>query len=242
LTALAARLKMAHRHWQAKDIVNELRGRYAFNGAGVLDWVGTGYIADPLAGAGIRKQKLDDLDFGLPQTSTGFSLALDILVLDSRWSPQRIEQAVRQAYDILSQCGVTAGDLSLQALSGDDYLRDLSTGSAYTIMGTAGADRATVVFARDTRMQAEYLGEAFGIGNTRMRPWLTNSVWLMLDVEDAGIALGHELYHVLANSGAHVEGIANLMQPRTRPESLELTAEQCRLAQAAGVANGLLLE
>jgi hypothetical protein len=89
-------------------------------------------------------------------------------------------------------------------------------------------------------MQAAYLGEAFGLGNTRMRPWLANSVWLMLDIEDAGIALAHELYHVIANSGAHVEGVANLMQPRTRPESLALTAEQCRLAQVNGIGNQLL--
>jgi hypothetical protein len=45
---------------------------------------------------------------------------------------------------------------------------------------------------------------------------------------------------VLANSGAHVEGVANLMQARTRPESHALTTEQCRLAQVNGRANGLL--
>jgi hypothetical protein len=45
---------------------------------------------------------------------------------------------------------------------------------------------------------------------------------------------------VIANSGAHVEGVANLMQPRTRPESLALTTEQCRLAQVNGIENQLL--
>ena len=99
-----------------------------------------------------------------------------------------------------------------------------------------------VVLARDTRMLAAYTGEAFGLGNTRMRPWLANSVWLMLDVDDPGIALAHELYHVLANSGEHVEGVANLMQARTRPDSTELTAEQCRRARATGLANNLLLD
>jgi hypothetical protein len=96
------------------------------------------------------------------------------------------------------------------------------------------------VFARDTHMQAAYLGEAFGLGNTRRRPWLANSVWLMHDVDDAGIALAHELYHVLVNSGAHVEDRPNLMQPDTRPESTELTAAQCQQAQSFGEANGLL--
>jgi hypothetical protein len=98
-----------------------------------------------------------------------------------------------------------------------------------------------VVFARDTRMQEAYLGEAFGAGNTRRRPWLSNSVWLMRDVDDAGIALAHELYHVLANSGAHVDGEPNLMQAYTRPDSTALTAQQCRQAQIVGQANGLLI-
>jgi hypothetical protein len=89
-------------------------------------------------------------------------------------------------------------------------------------------------------MRAAYLGEAFGLANTERRPWLANSLWLMLDVDDAGIALAHELYHVLANSGAHVVDRPNLMQPDTRPESTELTPEQCLLARETGVANGLL--
>jgi hypothetical protein len=240
VTALAARLKTAHRDWRAAEIAVELRRRYGTSDSGVRDWVSTGYIADPLAGAPVGKQALPDLDLKLPLTKAGFRLPLDVLVLDSRWSQQRIEQAVQQAFLILAQCALIPGEVSIHAISGDDYLRDLSTGSARTLFEAVGTAKATVVFARDTHMQAAYLGEAFGLGNTRMRPWLANSVWLMLDIEDAGIALAHELYHVIANSGAHIEGVANLMQPRTRPESLALTAEQCRLAQVNGVANRLL--
>jgi hypothetical protein len=241
VTALAARLKIAHPDWHAADIAAELRRRYGENDSGALDWVSTGYIADPLAGAPIGKQALPDLYIKPPLDQAGYRLPLEILVLDSRWSQQRIKQAVQQAYLILAQCAVMPGEISIYAVNGDDYLRDLSTGSARTLLDAVGAAKLTVVFARDTRMQAQYLGEAFGLGNTRQRTWLANSVWLMLDVDDAGIALGHELYHVIANSGAHVEGIANLMQPRTRPESLALTAEQCRLAQTNGIGNQLLL-
>ena len=96
------------------------------------------------------------------------------------------------------------------------------------------------MFARDTRMEQQYTGEAFGIANTRFRPWLTNSVWLTTDVDDAAIALAHELFHVIANSGAHVEGSSNLMQGRTRPDATTLTADQCQQAQLTGIENGLL--
>ncbi len=240
VTALAARLKMAHRQWSAAEIARELRRLYGNSSPGARDWVSGGYIADPLAGAPVLKQPLPNLDLKPPQSSAGLRLPIDILVLDSRWSQQRIEQAMQQAYDVLAQCAIIAGEFTIHTIDGDDYLRDLSTGSARTLLETASTQRMTVVFARDTRMQAAFDGEAFGLGNTRMRPWLAPSVWLMLGVDDAGIALAHELYHVIANSGDHVEGVANLMQGRTRPESLKLTLEQCQLAQTNGIANRLL--
>lgn len=240
LVALAARLKLAHRQWQAADIAAELRRRYGRGDAAAPDWVSVGYIADPLAGDPPLTKALPAPTIKLSLIESEVTLPLEILVLDPRWTPPRVESALQQAYEILSQCGFKVGELAMHAVVGEDYLRDLSTGSAATVLALRRGSRATVVFARDTRMQAQYLGEAFGVGNTSMRPWLANSVWLMLDVEDPGIALAHELYHVLANSGAHVEGVPNLMQPRTRPESLELTREQCRLAQINGVATRLL--
>jgi hypothetical protein len=240
VTALVARLKMARPQWNAADIAAELRNRYGNSSPGARDWVSTGYIADPLAGAAVIKQALPSLDLIPPQTGTGFRLPLDILVLDSRWSHQRVEQAVRQAYEILVQCSIIAGEVSIHAIGGEDYLRDLSTGSARTLFQAAGNGQVRVVFARDTRMHAAFDGEAFGLGNTRMRPWLAPSVWLMLGVDEPGVALAHELYHVIANSGEHIEGVANLMQGRTRPESQQLTPDQCRLAQVNGVANRLL--
>ena len=241
VTALAARLKMARRDLRAADIIAELRRRYGGQSAAVLDWVSSGYIADPLAGAPVRFENSPDLDIRLTKpTKAGFFLPLDLLVLDPGWSRDAIEKTVQTAYDILWQCSIIAGDISIRVFNGDDYLRDLSTGGARTLLEAANTEHATVVFARDTLMQAQFTGEAFGIGNTRMRPWLANSVWLMPDVDDPGIALAHELYHVIANSGAHVDGAANLMQGRTRPDSTELTTEQCHLAQVNGHANQLL--
>ncbi len=240
VTALVARLKIAHRQWSAADIVRELRNRYRNSSPGARDWVSTGYVADPLGGAPVIKQALPELNLGPAQAHTGFQLPLDILVLDSRWSHQHVEQAVRQAYEILAQCSITAGEVSIHAVDADEYLRDLSTGTAHTLFEAVGTKLVTVVFARDTRMQAAFDGEAFGRGNTSTRPWLAPSVWLMLGVDDAGVALAHELYHVIANIGDHVEGVANLMQGRTRPESVELTPGQCRLAQVNGLEDRLL--
>ena len=241
LVALAARLKTAHRDWTAAQLIAELQRRYGTSNADILDWVARGYIADPLAGAAISRSALPGFAPRLTDTAFAFQLPLEVLQLDARWSTPQITASVEQAYRILAQCNIGPGQLAAYAIQADDYLLDLATGSARSLLEAVGAQRPVVVFARDTRMQQAYLGEAFGVGNTRRRPWLVNSVWLMRDVDDAGIALAHELYHVLANNGTHVDGEPNLMQAYTRPDSTALTAEQCRQAQIVGQANGLLI-
>jgi hypothetical protein len=240
VAALAARLQSENRSWRAPQLIAAVRNRYAYRSADVLDWVGSGYIADPLAGARIGKSVIGGFDLQLPAANQGFRLDLDFLLLDPQWSMTRVRDALQQAFRILAQCDLVAGSVSGFAIEADDYLLDLSTGSARSLLESAAVRQPTLVFARDTRMRDAYLGEAFGLGNTRQRPWLANSVWLMRDVDDAGIALAHELFHVLANSGRHVSGQPNLMQPDTHPESTELTQQQCRQAQDAGLANGLL--
>jgi hypothetical protein len=239
VAALAARLKRAHPDWAAVDIIDSLRQRHGQDGPDVYDWVGGGYIADPLASAAIRKSPLAGFQPALQSAGDGYRLGLEVLQLDPWWSAARIDATLREAYAILAQCDILPGEVSGYAIHAEDYLLDLSTGTARSLLEAAAARKPTVVFARDTHMSEAYLGEAFGLGNTARRPWLANSVWLMRDVDDAGIALAHELYHVLANSGTHVEQ-ANLMQPNTRPENTELTTQQCRLALHSGIANGLL--
>jgi hypothetical protein len=242
VVALAARLKSAHREWTALEIIAALRQRYGDSSPDVFAWVNGGYIADPLVDplAPIVKTPIVDFEPGLVSDNFAYQLSLEVLQLDPRWRTSQIREALQQAYRILAQCDIGPRQVAAFAIQAADYLRDLSTGSARSLLEATGAQQPAVVFARDTLMQDAYLGEAFGLGNTRRRPWLANSVWLMRDVDDAGIALAHELFHVLANSGAHVEGRPNLMQPDTHPESTELGAEQCRQAQTAGVANGLL--
>ncbi|HEY5740127.1 MAG TPA: S8/S53 family peptidase [Gammaproteobacteria bacterium] len=240
LTALAARIKAAQPGLTPGELIDEMRRQWAIDSPATRRWVAGGYIADPLAGEPIARRPLPAPLLAGIDGDDRLRMPLEVLVLDERWSLPRVAGMMRSAYDILAQCGIGSGDLSVYAVDAPDYLRDLSTGSARTLLEAAGGDVLTVVLARDTRMLAAFTGEAFGIANTAMRPWLTNSVWLMLDVDDPGIALAHEIYHVLANNGDHVEGTANLMQARTRPDSTELTPQQCQLARTNGVSNALL--
>jgi len=240
LTALAARIKALEPGLEPGELIDEIRREWAIDNADTRRWVAGGYIADPLAGAPVVRKPLPPPLLAENRDGDRLRLPLEVLVLDAGWSQARITGLLQAAYVILAQCGIGAGGLSLYFVEAPDYLHDLSTGTAKTLLEAVGGNGLTVVLARDTRMQAEFTGEAFGIGNTSTRPWLTNSVWLMLDVDDPGIALAHELYHVLANSGDHIDGVANLMQSRTHPDSTELTAEQCQSARGNGVGSGLL--
>lgn len=258
LVALAARLKQAHPDWLAKDLIRALRNRYT-DGVGKR-WVYSGYIADPLLMdfPSIKQPAVATVGFEslalaiqshasavTPQQEDSdyveLHLPLDVLVLDDRWTTSRIETVLDSAREPLRQCGVTVTNVNARRFVGPDYLRDLSTGTAKTIMDAASTTRATVVFARDTRMDVPFTGEAFGVGNTRDRPWLRHSVWMTEDIKDPGLALAHELVHVLSNSGDHVQDAGNLMAERTQPGQDRLNQRQCLQLRETGKNLALLL-
>ena len=60
------------------------------------------------------------------------------------------------------------------------------------------------------------------------------TVWLTSHLPHPGRGLAHELYHVLADSGAHLREAGNLMSSRTGEANTVLTDWQCdRLRQVA---------
>ena len=84
-------------------------------------------------------------------------------------------------------------------------------------------------FSLHSALNQPFDAEAFGQGNTRSRPWLTDSVWLTLALRDRGIALAHELFHILANSGEHSTAAGNLMLGRTTGKNHQLQQSQCEV-------------
>ncbi len=239
LVALSARLMQKNPEWRASEVINELRQRYQAVAPRAQRWVSTGFIPDPLAEVSPDfDQQLKRLELSGEQA---LGLSLDVLVLDERWSEQAVQAALEQAFDILAQCEIGPLQGLVRRLDLPDYLRDLSVGNAYTLFSAIPGGGIRAVFARDTIMQEQYTGEAFGYGNTSMRPWMTNSVWLVLGVDDPGVALAHELFHVLANDGSHTEASGNLMQGETRPDGTNLSASQCLQATGTGLQNRLLV-
>ena len=261
MVAMAARLQQNNPNWRAPELKAELARRYA-DGTQVR-FVGGGYIADPLAlmHSSVRQKTAADSGDSQKQSAVTLthqrtiqllqevvlteelSVPLDVFVLDNRWIRARIDAALRTMGSILAQCGLRFDSVSISRVAVPDYLKDLATGTARTLFDavrrTGPTRRATVVFARDTQMQIAYDGEAFGRSNTRGRPWLQDSVWLTLPIEDTGIALAHELFHVLANSGAHSYQAGNLMQASTDSASSQLNPQQCNDVRSQAQRNNL---
>lgn len=257
VVALAARLLEANPAWRAPELVAELRRRFA-DGSHPRD-VGGGVIADPLAVGERAARVVAERVFVPPATvAVGASeraaasdgrdvrVPLDVLVPNAAWERARVDATLARAAEILAQCALHLAPVRVLDVDAPERLADLSVGGARTLFDAvraSGAERrVTVVLARDTRMRDAYDGEAFGRANTRYRPWLADSVWLTAPIRDAGIALAHELFHVLANSGAHDDRADNLMRTRTRGDNVRLEPEQCEAARRVALASGTAVE
>jgi len=248
--ALAARWLQANPTWRAPELIAEFARRYA-DGMSIRH-VGGGYIADPLASdkteinlTGVRSLAAEPTN-AEALTDNPLQLPISIFVLDENWSNEIIDNSVREAEKILAQCNIMFASVTITELSVPEYLRDLKTGPARTLISALDNDSAfkpiKLFYARDTKMLTPFDGEAFGKGNTRTRPWLQDSVWLTQGIKDPGIALAHELFHVLTNSGAHNKITDNLMQNRTSPGNVNLTEDQCATAVNVAKKNTLLFE
>ena len=253
LAALAARLLAADPALDAAGVLRAIRREHG-NGLRPSD-VASGLVADPLqdtVGA-IDTVPLDGVASRLREASRTTAAAtastvvpIDVFALDPSWDDERAARALESAARILWPCDVALvpGRVERVALDGPARrLRDLEPGAARTLFErlgrTGSARRATVVLARDTRMATPFDAEAFGRANTRNRPWLAHSVWLTAALEDDAIALAHELWHVLANSGEHSDAPGNLMLARTTGDNTALTAAQCARARDGARDNAL---
>lgn len=235
VVALAARWLQANPNWSVNDLLANLRSRYADGSQ--ARYLGQGYLHDPLFDPdhAIGIASITPWSAASPsvQSAVEREVPLDVLILDDHWTLPEVESVLSEAQSILAQCSLGFSEVQLRRVDAPAYLRDLETGSARTLLGAvrrSGSDRrVTTVFARDTRMRMAFDAEAFGRGNTRTRSWLSDTVWLTLALEDRGIALAHELFHVLVNSGEHSEAEGNLMLARTTGENRQLSAAQCGL-------------
>lgn len=158
----------------------------------------------------------------------------------SRWSQARIVEAAETAAAVLAQCRVVIPRIPLYQVEVPERYRDFHVPVSRELVRRLPYPKPTVYFVRDTRQRIAFDAEAIGRANSRGRPELQDTVWITEGIRDPGIALAHELVHVLMDSGEHVDVPGNLMRDQTAPENRELTPGQCARLRAAGTAHGLL--
>lgn len=170
------------------------------------------------------------------------ALRLSVVRLEgSGWTEERAIAAVREAAAILAQCGVGLERAELDTLAAPEQL-DFATPAARVLARAHPVARPAVYLVRDTRSRPAFDAEAIGRGNSRTRPELADTVWMTAATRDAGVALAHELVHVLMDRGDHSGEEGNLMREETSPRNLALTAKQCARLRDTGIGNGLLRE
>lgn len=248
--ALAARFLRDMPHWRAPELIKEFARRYADGSS--TRYVGGGFIADPLAEDDLEVKLVGvqtltrDKPVENNDTERFYKLPLSVFVLHEGWSKELVSKSLLEAETILAQCNIAFNSVTISELSIPGYLRDLEAGSTKTLVtalnNTTEFKPIKIFYSRDTRMLTPFDGEAFGRANTRRRPWLQDSVWLMNGIEDAGIALAHELYHVLTNTGEHNQIPDNLMQTRTSQGRTVLEPMQCEAAIRTAKENLLLFD
>lgn len=158
----------------------------------------------------------------------------------SGWGREALLAPARQLAGILAQCGIHIPRIELHVLAGPAAYHYFHEAIARELVGQVALPRPTVHFVTDTLQVDGWDAVAYGRSNTRARPALRDTVWFTKATRDPGIALAHELAHVLMDSGEHTDTPGNLMRAETSPENTALADGQCRAIIDRGTAHGLL--
>jgi hypothetical protein len=187
----------------------------------------------------IERHRLSGAELGAPAAATHWLRLTLVKIEGSGWTRERALAVLREAAGILGQCGVAVDRAELLALAAPDYL-DFSTPAARELARAHPVARPAVYLVRDTKSRPAFDAEAIGRGNSRTRPELADTVWMTVATRDPGIALAHELAHVLMDSGEHSDAEGNLMREETSARNASLGAAQCARLLDTGSRNGLL--
>ena len=170
-----------------------------------------------------------------------YSLGLHAVIFSGAgWGVSAVEGIFRETAVILAQCGVRLARVTLLHVEAHSRYHFYFTPVSRELARTADFPRPTVYFVRDSRNRPAFDAETVGRSNSRSRPELMNTVWMALGARDPGIAMAHELVHLLADSGEHSGLPDNLMRAETAPGNIRLDAAQCARLVSRGMEDGLL--
>lgn len=256
ISALAARFLAEHPHWRAEQLKEAIFSRVLPSYSGEHGDVARGFLPRPdkaeqlpsLVGGG-QPVEIANHVFGADELYTGGRSGQSGGHLfeptfayfdDTGWELADLRRHARQAAAILAHCGIYMPKIDVRILDGPDAYRYFHNTIATELTQRLPLPTPTVYFVRDTLQVDAYDAVAIGKSNSASLPSLRYTVWFTEATRDPGIALAHELAHILMDSGRHVETPGNLMRAETAPGNTDLTPEQCRTMVTSGEENGLI--
>lgn len=257
VSALAARLLADHPDWRAAELKEAIFARVLPAFSGEPDTVARGFIPRP-----DKAERLPPLADGTaPRQVDRETISADALYADggpaaprshrftptfaffesTGWELDALRRHATRAAAILGRCGIVIPRVDVRVLEGPDVYRYFHDTIAEALVSRLELPTPTVYFVSDTLQVEAFDAEAIGKSNSAARPALRYTIWFTEATRDPGIALAHELAHILMDSGRHVDAAGNLMRAETASSNTALTPEQCRTIKARGTDNGLLV-
>lgn len=183
------------------------------------------------------------IEWRAPPATPPASLRLELTVAyfsEAGWSPDAIAPLLQESAVILSQCGIELHRADLLRIEAPAVYRDFFTPLSRQLARALPKRRPAVFFVAGSRQRPAFDAEAVGRGNSGTRPELRDTVWVTRAARDPGIAMAHEIAHVLMDSGEHADEPGNLMRDETAPGQTRLSEPQCARLRERGSENGLL--
>ena len=256
VSALAACLLAAHPEWRAPELKAAIYARVKPSVNDVMRFVSQGFLDEPTlsprgacpgepAEVGVLSGKSIEKEILYPQSAypTGVeqTLSLSMVVLDgTAWSEPLLESMAANAARILAQCGLGLSEVRLFRVTAPRRLSYFNDWHATALVSKLEIPRPAIFFVRDTLQQIAFDAEAIGHSNSRSRPSLVDTIWMTEAAGHSGVALAHELFHVLADSGSHSEDPENLMYAEALGLNTRLNEGQCMQMRRVGAAFGHL--
>lgn len=254
VAALAACLLAARPQWHAKELREAILAQARPPGAG--RWSAHGFLPDPIArerGAcpaaqtavserwseALASAELAPRSSDSPAPVAALDLSV-VALAESGWEPPAVRAMLRGAVAILGQCGIALRRVSVHYLSGPERLRYFTAETAQALVAARAYAKPAAYLVADTRRPVPFDAEAFAPANSAGYPSLADTVWIVWGTPHPGIALAHELVHVLTDDGKHSPHPGNLMRDETAPENTHLSPEQCRRILQSGRERGFL--
>ena len=256
VSALAACLLAANPAWTAPELKQAIIERVKPSVNNVVKLVSRGFLESPTGTdrgacaaepdrANVVDRVLVDVgqlyENALMPADVDMAFRVSMVTLEgTNWSAALMSPVAQEAAKIFAQCNVGIREVELIRLHAPRRYLYFYEPHAMALVRDVDVRRPAVYFVRDTLQQVAFDAEAIGHANGRRRPSLVDTVWMTEAVGHSGLALAHELYHVLADSGSHSDDPTNLMYAETRAENTRLSEAQCLRMRKVGAAFGHL--